>query len=564
VDAAMPKRYAAFISHKKSEGAAEGRYLHDQLEIRLGADAFLDSSDLCDLRVLYEEHLDQSEVVIFLCSPSALHSPWVLLELYEAHVRAIPVITIATTQGWSPKAALDQLNKLEETLSHHNPAGLHELKRVLENRAWDQAEAADKRPPGVADSKGKPTLQQQASPRQGLSIAQVRGPWNGNAPSLAQFGRRVASVLRLNELAATVERKRVAARMSSGLLDELSNELSESSAGRVRQPGLLRLSMWESDRQLDSSMYAIIEQMASLTGRAPPVWEEDVSGVPGTSLAERVEGLIGRGRSLSRQPTGSLNGGSPRKGGAKAGAADDRSESCCAAVWRVLHGTNEARYRAFIVCDIDDEVAWAAALALQALLQRRLGGEYIILEDRSIDADDGSATPWTQYRAASVESRSKRAWQLLEDGLSASRSVILLQTRGVLERADSLLQLYEAVRRRTAEGEKLITVNLLGSGYEYDEAKDQLERLVENFERDEVAKERALCVNILHARHRATLVDMQDALAGTVPFMVSVPLDLNAHCRQIESAVGDIVERMGGMELARRRDSDSEGPLALL
>ena len=159
-------------------------------------------------------------------------------------------------------------------LSHHNPAGLHELKRVLENRAWDQAEAADKRPPGVADSKGKPTLHQQASPRQGLSIAQVRGPWNGNAPSLAQFGRRVASVLRLNELAATVERKRVAARMSSGLLDELSNELSENSTGRARQPGLLRLSMWESDRLLDSSMYAIIEQMASLTGRAPPVWEE--------------------------------------------------------------------------------------------------------------------------------------------------------------------------------------------------------------------------------------------------------------------------------------------------
>ena len=88
--------------------------------------------------------------------------------------------------------------------------------------------------------------------------------------------------------------------------------------------------------------------------------------------------------------------------------------------------------------------------------------------------------------------------------------------------------------------------------------------LVESFERDEVAKERALCVNILHARHRATLVDMRDALAGTVPFIVSVPLDLNAHCRQIDSAVGDIVERMGGMELAQRRASVPGGPLALL
>ena len=38
------RRYAAFISHKKSEAAAEALIIHQQLELLMRADNFLDSN----------------------------------------------------------------------------------------------------------------------------------------------------------------------------------------------------------------------------------------------------------------------------------------------------------------------------------------------------------------------------------------------------------------------------------------------------------------------------------------------------------------------------------------
>ena len=78
------KRYAAFLSHKKAEAAAEARYLNDMLQLLLSTDIFLDSSNLGDLRALYEDGLAQAECVVLIASASVLHSPWCLMELHEA------------------------------------------------------------------------------------------------------------------------------------------------------------------------------------------------------------------------------------------------------------------------------------------------------------------------------------------------------------------------------------------------------------------------------------------------------------------------------------------------
>ena len=67
-DRELRTRYAAFLSHKKSEAAAEARYIHDQLELLLNVDIFLDSSNLLDLRGLFEEGLAQSEVFVLIAS----------------------------------------------------------------------------------------------------------------------------------------------------------------------------------------------------------------------------------------------------------------------------------------------------------------------------------------------------------------------------------------------------------------------------------------------------------------------------------------------------------------
>lgn len=57
-----PKRFAAFLSHQKREAGGDARFIHDQLQLMLGADVFLDSSKLFDLRSLFDEGLAHSEV----------------------------------------------------------------------------------------------------------------------------------------------------------------------------------------------------------------------------------------------------------------------------------------------------------------------------------------------------------------------------------------------------------------------------------------------------------------------------------------------------------------------
>jgi len=56
-------KYSTFLSHFKIEVASEARYLSDLLRKMLRCGAFLDSSTLTDLRVLFDEGLLKSEVL---------------------------------------------------------------------------------------------------------------------------------------------------------------------------------------------------------------------------------------------------------------------------------------------------------------------------------------------------------------------------------------------------------------------------------------------------------------------------------------------------------------------
>jgi len=102
--APFPKRYACFLSHSKAESAADARYVHDLLQMLLGVDVFLDSSNLVDLRSLFTQLLD-CEVLVMIASPSVLQSPWVLLELWTAATNDVPVVTFYKP-GFHADAAL--------------------------------------------------------------------------------------------------------------------------------------------------------------------------------------------------------------------------------------------------------------------------------------------------------------------------------------------------------------------------------------------------------------------------------------------------------------------------
>ena len=59
----------------------------------LQADVFLDSSDLTDLRMLYEQ-VHQSDVLVLLQTKGVLTRPWVILELYTALTNNVPIVCV--------------------------------------------------------------------------------------------------------------------------------------------------------------------------------------------------------------------------------------------------------------------------------------------------------------------------------------------------------------------------------------------------------------------------------------------------------------------------------------
>lgn len=113
--------YACFLSHYKAECASTARLLHTYLQSMLGVDVFLDSSRLHDLRLLFDEGLHKSDVVVLLLTIDVLTRPWCLLELWEAQRSGIPVLPLLITpvhgqRGFDAAEAHAKLAALETTL----------------------------------------------------------------------------------------------------------------------------------------------------------------------------------------------------------------------------------------------------------------------------------------------------------------------------------------------------------------------------------------------------------------------------------------------------------------
>jgi hypothetical protein len=284
-------KFAAFLSHYKAECAATARILHRELQQMLGCDVFLEcarhkaaaqtrahthvatcaqpvaciyspcdmlrarmghvragrrgkrrccarglcsSSDLTDLRKLFSRGLEQSEVLVLLCSPNVLTRPWCLLELWEAHRHAIPVVPvrIAAVPGqpsFDDVAMLALLTKLEVALDQHTPgafalvqehiqaqgATVDDLKRVLlqaTGLAQKQEECTDASD-GVASNE-KSQLRQLT--------------WDPSAPDLLM----TAATQRLVDRMATVTNRKLRWRSQQASSALLSSGLSRLRLGR--------------------------------------------------------------------------------------------------------------------------------------------------------------------------------------------------------------------------------------------------------------------------------------------------------------------------------------------
>ena len=64
-----------------------------------GAAAYLDSSDLVDLRTLFNEGVHKTDVLFILATKSVFTRPWCLLEMWEAAVKRIPIVLFPVVGG---------------------------------------------------------------------------------------------------------------------------------------------------------------------------------------------------------------------------------------------------------------------------------------------------------------------------------------------------------------------------------------------------------------------------------------------------------------------------------
>ena len=91
------KQYAAFLSHYKMEAGMEARYLRDLLQKMLKQPCFLDSQNLINLKDLFGNGLQRSDVLVLLATKNVLRRPYCLLELWVAQRTGVPIVILDTS-----------------------------------------------------------------------------------------------------------------------------------------------------------------------------------------------------------------------------------------------------------------------------------------------------------------------------------------------------------------------------------------------------------------------------------------------------------------------------------
>eukprot|EP00964_Phaeocystis_antarctica_P012895 scaffold7059_cov64-Phaeocystis_antarctica.AAC.3 len=239
---------------------------------------------------------------------------------------------------------------------------------------------------------------------------------------------------------------------------------------------------WGSDNQIIASVQMLVGECALALGRAQPewkdIWESSVmsSGASDkTSIRKELSIHLGQG------PLGCL-------------------------CWPG-QAPSDARGRLLIIC-ASHECGGSARL-----IQRRLEDEL------QCDVVIGSNDVGT--------------WRGEVD--SATRGVVLLQTRSVLRDPVRLLQLFEAVRQR----HPLVCVNVVGGGYDFAQVKPLLASLSNELHPGELATLRTELV-----AHSNSVGQLGSTLSDAVPNAISVFFDPAASDVVMEAAIKDILDKL--------------------
>ena len=114
-------KYLTFLSHFKVEAGSDARYLSDLIRRMTGSPAYLDSTDLVDLRTLFNEGVHKTDVLFILATKGVFTRPWCLMEMWEAAVKRIPIVLFPVVSGgWTLVDTATLLGDLDGQMHSRN------------------------------------------------------------------------------------------------------------------------------------------------------------------------------------------------------------------------------------------------------------------------------------------------------------------------------------------------------------------------------------------------------------------------------------------------------------
>ena len=253
-------KYLTFLSHFKMEAGSDARYLSDLIRRMTGCSAYLDSTDLVDLRTLFNEGVHKTDVIVILVTRGVFTRPWCLMEMWEAAVHQVPIVLFPVVgKGFELADTVKLLGNLEVEMQGLNPTCMAEvMAHVAKQGVSDVREVED------------------------VLLAHI-----GLVPTLERPGRPATRLDLDQKLCARLQKEDA----------ELDGWLAEHHASVQQRLELISWQSWGTDNQIIASVQTLLEECALALGRERPKWQENFDP---PALTRRSAGSLLE-RSVSRR-----------------------------------------------------------------------------------------------------------------------------------------------------------------------------------------------------------------------------------------------------------------------
>ena len=491
--------YLTFLSHCKSEAGIDARYLSEMIHRMTGCPAYLDSTDLVDLRTLFNEGVHKTDILFILATESVFTRPWCLLEMWEAAVNGVPVMFYPVFGGkWTLEATVTLLSDMTEHMGERNPQCMFEVMQHVNRQGRQHDDFIDVR-----------------------EVEDVLLAHLGLVPSLERPGRPSSADLD----------KRLCARLQISVL-ELDSWLKVQHARVKRQLETLSWRSMDSDNLVIASVQTLLNEAAVTLGREELMWTSLTKH--NTGLLQRVSTQTKFARTLTaaaavkilkKEPSARPPETSPTKAGGTSFSKGSFSRGPLAL------SPSMRRRRASLTPTADDGT-------LLIVCSREETGDHLGMLQREFGKRLQS------HVVIGAEEVGMGSWHC--EVQNATRGVVLLQTKSVLRSPVRLLQLYEATLQRRP----LVCINVVGGGYDYDEAAALLLSPVTELSEAQMT---TLCNEL--GNHGHIVGHLTSSLIKNVPKTISVSFNAAAGELMAQAMVKDALEKLQRKDKLLRTDS---------